>query len=296
VSARASLESLKGALDVLGSRTALRHEFGMRLPALMYHNIGTVAPGSNKALTISPAQFRSQLRWLARRGYTGITASEWLAWCREARPLPDKAVLLTFDDAYADTATQGFRILREEGFTGTVFVVSSEIGGTNTWDQADGIARQELITADEIRYWATNGIEFGAHGRTHADLTRLGTADVKAEMLDSRDRLAQLVGEPIASFAYPYGYYNDSVLECAKEVFPIAFTCDAGLNDLRTDLNRLKRAEMVSQYSFLDPFFQVRIGYNPIIVFRRTVGRLRRQAITRATELLRVRDCGLFRT
>jgi peptidoglycan/xylan/chitin deacetylase (PgdA/CDA1 family) len=262
----------------------------------MYHNIGTAEPGSNKALTISPAQFRRQLRWLARRGYTGITASQWLAWCREARPLPDKPVLLTFDDAYADTATHGFRILREEGFTATVFVVSSEIGGTNTWDQANGIARQELMTADQIRYWATHGIEFGAHSRTHADLTGLSPSDVTAEMQDSRERLAQLVGEPIASFAYPYGYYDDSVLQCVKEVFPVAFTCDAGLNDLRTDLTRLKRAEMVPYYSFLDPFFQVRMGYNPIIVFRRTVGRLRRQAMTRARELLRIRYWRLFRT
>ncbi|MGZ7090380.1 MAG: polysaccharide deacetylase family protein, partial [Candidatus Angelobacter sp.] len=220
-----------------------------RLPALMYHNIGTAEPGSNKALTISPAQFRRQLRWLARQGYAGITASQWLAWCREARPLPDKPVLLTFDDAYADTAKHGFRILREEGFTATVFVVSSEIGGTNTWDQANGIAKQELMTADQIRYWATQGIEFGAHTRTHADLTGLSPSDVRAEMVDSRERLAQLVGEPIVSFAYPYGYYDDSVLRCAKEVFPVAFTCDAGLNDLRTDLSRLKRAEIEPYYT-----------------------------------------------
>jgi peptidoglycan/xylan/chitin deacetylase (PgdA/CDA1 family) len=296
MNARLSLESFNGALDIIGSRQALRREFGMRLPVLMYHNIGTAAPGSNKALTISPAQFRRQLQWLARRGYTGITASQWLLWCREARPLPDKPILICFDDAYADTAKHGLCILREEGFTGTVFVVSSEIGGTNTWDQANGVARQELMTADEIRYWAKHGIEFGAHGRTHADLMGLSPDEVMAEMVDSRDSLARLVGEPITSFAYPYGYYNDSVLGCAKQAFPLAFTCDAGLNDLRTDLNRLNRAEMVPFSSLLDPFFQVRIGYNPIILFRRTVGRWRRQVIARAKELLRVREYGLFRT
>ena len=69
-------------------------------------------------------------------------------------------------------------------------------------------------------------------------------------MVSSKNSLAELVGKPVTSFAYPYGYYNNSVLESAGETFSLAFTCDAGLNDLRTDLNRLKRAEMEPYYSF----------------------------------------------
>src|SRR6202030_1488918 len=73
LSARRALESLSGAREMLGSRKAVLREFGVRLPVLMYHNIGTLDPGSNPHLTISLSKFRRHLSWTARLCYTAIS-------------------------------------------------------------------------------------------------------------------------------------------------------------------------------------------------------------------------------
>jgi peptidoglycan/xylan/chitin deacetylase (PgdA/CDA1 family)/GT2 family glycosyltransferase len=273
---RRSLESICGARDVAGSRRAVLREFGMRLPALMYHNVGRPRPGSNPHLTIDPRKFKRHMRWMARHGYSTILASDWVAWCREGGTLPDKPVLITFDDAYAAIAKNALPVLRELGFTCTVFVVTSEIGGTNTWDQANGIAREQLMSKDEIIYWSQRGIEFGAHGDTHIDLSSKTVGDVTAEMRASRDELSEVLKQPVVAFAFPYGYYDDTAVECARSLFSIAFTCDPGVNDGRTDLLRQKRGNVVPTHSFTDPFFHVFIGYNPFVQFRMEFGRWRR--------------------
>src|SRR6202030_4630671 len=106
-----------------------------------------------------------------------------------------------------------------------------EIGGTNTWDQANGIAKQQLMSAEEIGYWADRGIEFGAHSSTHPNMCCKEPFNVEAEMLESREALSKIVKRPILAFAYPYGCYNDSVIERARGAFSIAFTTAPGMND-----------------------------------------------------------------
>jgi GT2 family glycosyltransferase/peptidoglycan/xylan/chitin deacetylase (PgdA/CDA1 family) len=286
---RRALESLDGARELVGSRKAVLREFGVRLPVLMYHNIGTQDPGSNPHLTISMPKFKRHLEWIARHGYITITASQWVAWCREGKSLPEKPVMLTFDDAYRETAKNAFPMLRRLGFTGTVFVVTSEISGTNTWDQANGIAEQHLMSAEEIVYWANRGIEFGAHSQTHPDLCSKNSSDVVAEMLASRDKLSEVVERPVTAFAYPYGLHNDSVVACARDAFSIGFTCNTGMNDIRTDLLRQKRGDVIPTHSFADPFFHVLIGYNPFIMCRIRFGRWRRDITAWAARLIQFR-------
>ena len=108
-------------------------------------------------MTVSPAKFEQQIRWLARRGFQGICPRDWLQWLREGKGLPDKPILLTFDDAYADTAEYALPILKKYGFGAAVFVVTERLGGTNTWDEAEGCGTLHLMTAEQIRYWADAG-------------------------------------------------------------------------------------------------------------------------------------------
>jgi peptidoglycan/xylan/chitin deacetylase (PgdA/CDA1 family) len=217
------------------------------------------------------------MRWLARHGYTPISVADWLAWLRDGKPLPERPVLLTFDDGYADITEHALPLLRTLGFTATVFVVTSQVGGTNWWDRAAGIAPQALMSAEEIRYWAAHGIEFGSHSRTHADLRTLAGPELEAELRGSRDELAAIIGKPVLSFAYPFGYVNDAVCRAAGEVFDAAFTCEEALNDPRTEPNRLGRANMTPRYAWLDPGCAVRFGFNPLVRIRMRAGLARRR-------------------
>jgi GT2 family glycosyltransferase/peptidoglycan/xylan/chitin deacetylase (PgdA/CDA1 family) len=261
---RQGIAMLRGAAREAGSWRALREELGARLPVLLYHHVGPRRPGTYPELTISPERFERQIRWLARRGYVGIRPSDWRAWRLGAGTLPDKPVLLTFDDGYADLADFALPLLERHGFGGAVFVVTGEVGGTNRWDEERGAGTLRLMTADQIREWSTRGIEFGAHGRCHSNLTGLSDADLALELSGCASDLADLVGKPPAAFAYPYGYHDERVTERVRQIFDLAFTCCEGMNDLRTDPHALQRTMVLPGDLRQDFAFRVRLGWSPL--------------------------------
>src|SRR6266545_4103110 len=118
----------------------------MATPALLYHHVGPHIPNPRYAgLSIPTEQFERQIRWLARKGYIGIRPADWLAWRRGGRTLPPKAVLLTFDDGYADFPDHALPILQRWGFGAAVFVITKKIAVTNPWDGA------LLMSASQMR-------------------------------------------------------------------------------------------------------------------------------------------------
>ncbi len=237
----ATVARLCSALSVAGSRKRLEDVFNRRAPALLYHHVGPWKPGTHRGLTVSPIKFERQIRWLGRRGYAGIGPSKWLRWQREGIGLPKKPIMITFDDAYSDIAEYALPILRRYGFEAAVFVVTGRLGGTNTWDEAQGCGTLRLMTAEQIRYWAGQGIEFGAHSRTHPDLTKLSRPELEAEIDGSKNDLATLLGQPVVSFAYPYGQYDDAVSNLVRSHFDLGFSIVEGINYLRGDPHLLRR-------------------------------------------------------
>jgi len=271
------IEVLRSALCEVGSWEAFQAEFGRRLPVLLYHHVGPPRPGTYPELTISPEKFERQIRWLARHGYVGVPPSTWLAWCREGRALPVRPVLLTFDDAYADLTEHALPVLRRYGFSAAVFVVTGQIGGTNAWDEKLGSATHRLMTAEQIRYWAGQGIEFGAHSRSHADLRALHGSDLTEEVTGSGRDLAELLGTRVLSFAYPYGTHNVAVRKQVGSSFALAFGIEEGLNCLQTDLYLLRRTMVQPDDSLSDFACRVRLGWSPVQRFRaRVVHAIRR--------------------
>jgi peptidoglycan/xylan/chitin deacetylase (PgdA/CDA1 family) len=235
-----------------------------RLPVLMYHRIGKPQPGAEPSLTVLPKNFADQIRWLKRLGYTSITASQLATALTDGSSLPSNPVLLTFDDAYADLCQHAFPLLLENGFSATVFVVTGRLNATNTWDQAKGWSPSRLMSAAEIRSWAAQGIDFGAHSRSHADLTLLAGAELEAEVAGSAQDLCSLLDRRIASFAYPYGQHNEAVRVAVARWFAVAFTCEEGLNSPSIDPLRLRRAMVQPGTRRLGFGTRLRLGSDPL--------------------------------
>jgi peptidoglycan/xylan/chitin deacetylase (PgdA/CDA1 family) len=235
----------------------------VRLPVLLYHHIGPARPGTFPELTVSAERFARHVRWLVRRGYVGIRPADWLAWCRDGRPLPRKPVLLTFDDGYADLATHALPLLRRYNFGAAVFVVTGRVGGENQWDLVRGSQPHRLMNADQIRAWAASGIEFGAHSRTHPDLTSLSESEMDEEIRGSRDELAAITGLTVPSFAYPFGRVNGTVRERVRAVFDCAFSCEEGVNAATRDRYGLYRTMVQPADSTLALARRVRVGRHP---------------------------------
>jgi peptidoglycan/xylan/chitin deacetylase (PgdA/CDA1 family)/glycosyltransferase involved in cell wall biosynthesis len=281
------ITEFRGALKETGSWANFHREFAMRLPVLCYHHVGPGQPGTLITLTVSPERFERHVRWLARRGYHGVRPSDWLRWRLEGKGLPDKPVLFTFDDGYADLADHAFPVLRRYGFGAGVYVVTGHLGGTNAWDEAHGSGTHRLMTAEQVRSWAAQGIEFGAHGRSHADLSSVIAEQLKDEVAGSASDLADLLGSRAVSFAYPYGHYNRAALDCVRANFDLAFAIDprfTGINSLVTDPHRLRRTMVQPVDSVVDVESRARWGFSPLLRLR---ARLRiRYRLKRAAHLV----------
>jgi peptidoglycan/xylan/chitin deacetylase (PgdA/CDA1 family) len=234
----------------------------VRIPALLYHHVGTPAEGAWPQLTISPRAFQRQMRWLALLHYTPIKAAEFLEWRRGHRPLPTKPVLLTFDDAYDDLPTHAFPVLQRYGFAAIVFVVTGQIGGANEWDVAAGWPRRKLMTREQICQWARHGLEFGSHTRSHPDLRACSESQIEQEIAGSRTDLEGVLNRPVISLAYPSGHHDQRVRACAQRSFELAFTCEDGFNDSATDHVALRRMIVGPERPWLNHLFRLYRGRN----------------------------------
>ena len=284
--ARTRVSFLRGALESVGWRD-LQRDFGRRLPVLMYHHVGQPQPDSEPALFVSAGRFEAQLRFLARKGYIGIRPSEWIAWVRDARPLPAKPVLLTFDDAIADLHEHAFPVLERYGFPAVVFVPTNCVGKGNLWNYPEGYKWRPCLTAEQIQYWSKRGIEFGAHSRNHPDLTRLEDRELEDEVEGSKSDLEKMIASPVTTFAYPYGPYNDAAAACVQRHFDMGFTTDEGVNTLGTDRSLLRRVTVFDWDTLFEFGMMLRLGWSPI---RRLRGHLkirtRLAAMMRRTRIL----------
>ncbi|MGW6742602.1 polysaccharide deacetylase family protein [Streptomyces sp. NPDC055025] len=180
--------------------------------AAMYHSVADTADDPYQ-VTVSPARLERQLRWLSRRGLTGVGMERLLRARAEGRGAG--LVGLTFDDGYADFLERAVPLLHAYGFTATVFVLPGRLGGTNEWDRLG--PRKPLLTADGIREAAASGMEIGSHGLRHTDLTRADDTLLAAETGRSRELLRALTGAEVSGFCYPYGTVDARVVAAVRD-------------------------------------------------------------------------------
>lgn len=176
------------------------------LPVLMYHKVGFPPPGSKlKKLWVSPEQFRAQMAYLKKHGYAPRTLAAVAADLDAGRPLPEKSVVLTFDDGYRNNLENALPILREFGFPAVIYVVVNAVGRDNFWHDPASETRIPMLDWDGVRALQSAGWEIGSHTLNHARLSRLSADQVRTELIQSRTVLAEKLGAAPVSFANPYG-------------------------------------------------------------------------------------------
>lgn len=170
---------------------------------LMYHALteGSAAPSWPWA--VSRRSFEQQLDLLQSEGWHTVTQSELVA---PDSPLPPRSVAITFDDGYVDNL-HAVEALERRGMSATWFIVSGSVGALPDWSEDDR-PRDRLLNADELRAMRRAGMEIGSHSVSHRRLTTLDETSLEAELRDSRDALGRILGEPVMSFAYPYGDWD----------------------------------------------------------------------------------------
>lgn len=208
------------------------------IPALMYHSISTI-PGN--PLGVPVKQFREEMEWLRRQNYHSVSLEEFYRALVSKSQIPDKPVLITFDDGYEDNYTEAWPILKQNGFRAAFFIITDSVGpGMMTWPQLNELVRQ--------------GNSIGSHTVHHLDLATLSYKQQESELLTSKEALESHLGIRIEALCFPSGRYNDTTLKLMpKAGYLLGFTTKPGRVHWKDDVLTLKRLRISGGMS-LDSF------------------------------------------
>lgn len=234
------------------------------IPVLMYHHVSP----EKGLVTISPATFESNMRWLAENGWSTITCAEFSGFLAGAA-LPDKSVLVTFDDGYLDNWVYAHPVLQRYGQCATLFTITGWIGegavrayagcgqplpatpNHNACKKAvdSGRAGEVMMRWSEIEAAQTAGtFEFHSHTHNHARWDKLcATREEKrdklaADLALSRETLQTRMGMVSDHLCWPQGYFDDDYLAVASAAgFRYLYTVDKGLNTPATSPKHIGR-------------------------------------------------------
>jgi peptidoglycan/xylan/chitin deacetylase (PgdA/CDA1 family) len=180
-----------------------------RVPILMYHYVSELPPNPDRYrrdLTVSPENFKAQLQYLADTGYHPISLTDLYLYLTQGYPLPEKPIVLTFDDGYRDAYDVVFPLLLDHGFTATFFVLSTpahfESVAYLTWAQM-----QEMSDA---------GMDIQGHGREHVDLRGRSYDYLVYQILGIQEAIHYHTGRLPRFFCYPSGQYDANVIAVLK--------------------------------------------------------------------------------
>jgi peptidoglycan/xylan/chitin deacetylase (PgdA/CDA1 family) len=185
------------------------------VPILMYHEIAPPSETSSR-LAVTPEAFAAQLAFLHDEGYETVTAVDLSKILAGKEKRPDRAVVLTFDDGYADFHSRVMPLLDRYGFTATLFMTTGWVrdAGPPPAGRRPGL----MLSWSQINEAVRAGIEVAAHSHSHPQLDRLPLKRLSDELSISKAQLEDKLGCPVTGLAYPFGYSNARVREVAREL------------------------------------------------------------------------------
>jgi peptidoglycan/xylan/chitin deacetylase (PgdA/CDA1 family) len=188
------------------------------VPILIYHRVDYVqalTPALTKALTVRPADFRHQMKWLKRHGYHTITQRSLFNALMCGDHLRRKPIVVTFDDGYRYASP----VIEHLGMHATSYLITERISGDD----------RSFLSWRLVRRFEKRGVEIGSHTVSHASLTALSDAGALAELVRSRKKLERKLDHRVPWLAYPYGDYDARIERLSKKAgYKLAVTTDWG--------------------------------------------------------------------
>src|ERR671934_791569 len=216
------------------------------LRVLMYHKVNDV-PGNRLSVPVSLSD--EQMDQLRQLGYTVVDLDAVLDFYVARRPLPPKAVLITFDDGYHDNLDNAARVLRTYGYPAVLFVPIGYLDDRHPLPHEEHLAAQGILnrTVDwaELVQLEREGIRIESHGISHRPLADLEVDEAAREIALSKLRLEERLGRSVRAFSYVKGseaHYKPVHLSLVRQAgYDVAFTAVSGANSPSTDPLQLRR-------------------------------------------------------
>lgn len=226
-------------------------EAAKKIVILNYHKI----EDTFNSLSVSPGDFDDQLSYLKEHGYQTISLEQMRkALAGEAVELPEKPLIITFDDGYRDNYTNAYPILAKYGFTGVIFVITSFLDRNLpqylTWDMAKELQDSGVMDIE-------------SHTVNHSSMTELSDDKLRRELIDSKKRIEEVLGKSPDYMAYPTGTYNLHISGIVRECgYKGAFTIKYGNVDEMTNLYAIERLPVFRTANTYEDFVN-RLQYVP---------------------------------
>ncbi len=214
----------------------------MRIVALTFHDVvadeSAATSHSDEFYRIKASELEKLLSQLRKLGYQTISSREFRAWQQGTTTLPERAVVLTFDDGYASHFELVAPLLVRYRFAGTFFIAVDLVGqpGHMSWEQ--------------LRKLVFLGMEIGSHGMTHEPLTGFTREQLTHELTQSKQLLEERLGVPVRAIAAPRGFWNHAVAEAVREAgYEAAWISTIGTNGQETQPLALRRVVVRQPFS-----------------------------------------------
>jgi peptidoglycan/xylan/chitin deacetylase (PgdA/CDA1 family) len=212
----------------------------LSVPILMYHRIDRLRlslPPITRSLTVTPADFAAQMRWLHARGFHAITQQQLFAALEQGKRLPAKPVMITFDDGYRDVLANAAPLLERLGMPATAYVITGRISGSDV----------SFLSWAQLKALEQNGVQIGSHTVSHAELPRLTDPAALQELIQSRLALERHLGHPVQWFAYPAGRFDERTEALVRQAgYVLAVTTEPG------SAQRARQPFALHRYEVLD--------------------------------------------
>ena len=210
----------------------------VQVPILMYHYVSVPPPNADiyrLDLSVTPDRFATHLLALSSTGYTTISLYDLLAHLTQGTPLPQKPVILSFDDGYRDNYENAFPLLQEFGMTATFFVVTDYINEGHS----------AYLTWEMAREMQAAGMHIESHGRTHVNLRNRKDSFLIWQALGSVETIESELGMRPRFITYPSGHYDANTIRIFKDLdFWAGLTTIQGATHSTDDLFQLKRVRV----------------------------------------------------
>jgi peptidoglycan/xylan/chitin deacetylase (PgdA/CDA1 family) len=212
------------------------------IPILTYHRF---AEDCSSPLCMPTGIFKHQMSYLKENGYHVITAEDLLAFLEYRQGLPKKSVLITMDDGYRSVYKFAYPILKEYGFTATLFIYTSFVG-----------VSKMAITWDQLKEMKADGFVIGSHTMYHSDLTKPKEGEteqefiarIEEELYGSKKIIDKKLGQDTYFLAYPFGYYDQRAMQISKKAgYKIAMSVERGGNPFFADPMMLRRDQILKR-------------------------------------------------
>ena len=214
---------------------------------LLYHHVATDTPPST---SISPTDFRAQLEYLRDNDFSVIGLDTLIEALRNGKPVPDRAVAITFDDGYASIYSEAFPMLQSFGYPFTLFLSTDPINRSQanymTWEQVRELSDAGVVIANHLiehPYMLT---------RQEGETDQQWLQRQRVEILTAEETIANQTGQSHRYLAYPYGEFDPAIKSLLGELNFVGLAQNSGAVGYNSDFLALPRYPLASIYADLD--------------------------------------------